>query len=360
MKLSDFILQYPSRWRKDSHGVCRVRLFTPGGQPVALLTEPRDNDFGPSITNAAESVIATLVQRGYVPAGCRFIEHYEKADHRRDTFDTLSLSPLGRPVWQSVSADEVLALLQCPPAELAGRTAEDPRLVAEIERIRYALDPRAGLAPSEPASVVQRRLAIEASMLSKAELSTAIAAGAGERELQELIAGDLSLLGEIYARPADEYICFSQFPIGDGCVDFAVFAGRSRMDVFLIEIKGAAFNLVNSGSYPEFNAHINRAAGQIRKRYRAIFEALPAFRRSFHDLRIRAEAGENVFRAFLGPYAPLDVDPDKDINVHGVVIGGRMRDDLAESRHRQDYESRLTPRIMIDSWDSWLKRLQRA
>lgn len=38
------------------------------------------------------------------------------------------------------------------------------------------------------------------------------------------------------------------------------------MDVILVEIKGADFNLTNSDHYGEFNHKINQAAGQLRER----------------------------------------------------------------------------------------------
>lgn len=177
--------------------------------------------------------------------------------------------------------------------------------------------------------------------------------------MQQIIRSDLSLLGEVYASPQDEYICFSEYPIADGFVDFVVFTSRSRMDIFLIEVKGADFNLVNAGHYEEFNVKINQAATQIRNRYRSIYESLPKMRRSFHQTRERAEAGISLHSSLLGPRVPLQVDPDKDINIHSVIIGGRTKDDLPESRLRHDYETRFTPRIKVDSWDSWVNRLQR-
>ena len=70
-----------------------------------------------------------------------------------------------------------------------------------------------------------------------------IDAGASERELDALIKKDLSLIAEIYSSPDDEYIVFSEFPLGEKRVDFAIFSSRSTMDVTFIEIKGADFNL---------------------------------------------------------------------------------------------------------------------
>ena len=73
---------------------------------------------------------------------------------------------------------------------------------------------------------------------------------AGERDLQRLIGSDLSLRGEMYAQPDEEYLAFAEFPIDDGRVDFALFSGRSRMDITLIEIKGAQFYLTTGTTIP--------------------------------------------------------------------------------------------------------------
>ena len=45
-----------------------------------------------------------------------------------------------------------------------------------------------------------------------------------------------------------------------------------------------------------------------------------------------------VYGAFPGPRLPLQVDPEKDIKLHLVLIGGRTTQDLADSqaRHRED------------------------
>lgn len=73
----------------------------------------------------------------------------------------------------------------------------------------------------------------------------------------------------------------------------------------------------------------------------------------------RAESGAAIHNALIGPESPLQVDPDKDVNVRYVVIGGRTRDDVQESRMRNDYERSFNPTIKLESWDSWLRKLRR-
>jgi hypothetical protein len=360
LKISDFILSYAGRHNSHSQSICRVRVFaTRSERRFALLTDLGDQNGGPSITNSAEALLMALMRRGYVTRGCEFIQHYEAEGPFDPRFDAVALSSDGEARWDTLSQDEVATMLECPLNELTDNALDNPRLVAEIGRLKHRLYPRQDQPEPDPNSVIRRKLEIEKGMISKAKLAAAIEAGSPERALQSLVRKDLSLLGEVYAEFPGEYICFAEFQLGDGVVDFAVFTGRSRMEVFLIEIKGAGFNLVNGNHYKEFNAKINEAAGQVRGRFRAIHTDYETFRRRLHRIRVQAEKGSQNHRPFLGPDIPLEVDPNKDILVHGVVIGGRMRNDLSESRKRHDFESGRTPPIRIESWDSWVNKLQR-
>jgi Domain of unknown function (DUF4263) len=88
--------------------------------------------------------------------------------------------------------------------------------------------------------------------------------------LQKVLKNDLSVFAKAFANPFDEYICFSEFPIGStGKVDFAVFTNRSIMHVYLIEIKGAEFNLINNitSKGAVFNSKILEGIDQIIKRH---------------------------------------------------------------------------------------------
>jgi hypothetical protein len=310
------------------------------------------------VTNAAESLIGALIQRGHVPPSCEFIQHYDESCGEDAAFDAVRISSDGEALWATTEFREVAERLRCRADELTLNTLEDERLVAEIGQLRHSLHPWEDLHQPDSTRVIQRRIEIERAMISKAELRAAVRKGAKEREMQCLIRRDLSLLGEVYSR-WDSYICFPEFPIGGGAVDFVVFSGESRMDVFLIEIKGAEFHLLNANHYREFNAKIHEAAGQIRGRYRTIYDSYPAYRKQFHRIRAQVERGKQVCGSFPGPDLPLEVDPRKDIAVRGVVIGGRMRNDVAESHKRHDYEERSTPPIRVESWDSWISKLQR-
>ena len=84
----------------------------------------------------------------------------------------------------------------------------------------------------------ERKLNIRKKMKSKKELIDLIEKGAIEQELLNFLKQDLSFFGEMYADPEDEYIVFSEFLVEkgsenkDGKIDFVVFTGRSRMQIF--------------------------------------------------------------------------------------------------------------------------------
>lgn len=357
MKQLDIVHRFHDRRTLVSKGLCRVRSFVTSAGTVVLLTDLGTKNDGTSVTNAVEMIMDSLLEQGLVISPATFVEHYEKGSSSGDTFHLVNTSPTS---WKKLSRDEVLLLIGGDEAELDDRCAANGRIIAQAGRLRFRQDPFVDSRPSESNAVVKRRLEIIGSMVSRASVEGLVQAGCGERELQRLLKTDLSIFGEAYAKPEDEYICFSEFPLADGAIDFVVLTGRSRMDVILIEVKGADFNLVNSNHYGAFNHKVTEAATQIQQRLGVIFRNLESFRKQVHRIRTQAEAGGSIHNAFLGPYHQLGVDPNKDINFRSVVIGGRTVNDLEESTKRQDYEARSTPPVRIESWDTWLRRLQRA
>jgi Domain of unknown function (DUF4263) len=358
MKILDIVHNFADGNTRLGCGLCRVRSFAGSSGTVVLLTDLGDLNDGQSVTNAVEIIVESLMLQGYVIPPASFIEHYEHSGAQGDTFDKVTLLP--GTSWQTLGRQAVLELIDGDIAELDDRSLKNQRIFAQADHIRYRRNPFVDSRQQEANEVVKRRLDIEAGMVSKASIDVLVQAGAGEQELQRMLKRDLSLFGEAYAKPDDEYICFSEYPLADGSIDFVVFTGRSRMDVILIEVKGADFNLVNSNHYGAFNHKVTEAATQIQKRLGTIFRDLETFRLQAHRVRLRAENGESLHNAFLGPHHRLQVDPDKDINIRSVVIGGRTVNDLEESAKRQDYEARSTPLVRIESWDTWLRRLQRV
>ncbi|QNB10299.1 DUF4263 domain-containing protein [Paraburkholderia tropica] len=182
-----------------------------------------------------------------------------------------------------------------------------------------------------------------------------VSRGAGEREIQAEFKRNLSAIAKTCVPSAikDEYIAFSEFPIGSGSVDFAVFTDRSRMDVVLLEVKGADFGFLNADG--TVAKSISDASGQIRDRFDFIDKNYQSFRMDAHSIRRRVEGGETIYNSLLGPRGYLNVDPQKDIDVWGIVIGGRTNDDYQESSARHKLE-RFTYRTRFESWDSWLRK----
>lgn len=359
MKVSDFIFPFPVAGCLTTHGICRVRLFALPNTVVVLLTDLGGKNPGYPVTHGVEEIRDALVRRGFITTNALIVQHYEPGFWRSAMFDHVTFSAEGHAQWRSMSLEEAQVFIGCSADELKDSALENDRLLTEIEQIRHAIDPFVDFPIPEPASVITRKLEIERGMVPRDAIKSLIDAGAGERAMQQLLKSDLSMFGEMYSDPPGEYVCFAEFPIGRGVVDFAVFSGTSRMDVVLIEVKGADFFLVNGDPYAGFSRKINQAADQIRQRLGHAYRHLEEFRLEVHAVLKAVESGKSLYHSFPGPQEKLQVDPNKDVNIRAVVIGGRTRDDREESRKRHEYEAHFVPPIRIESWDTWFRRLRR-
>lgn len=360
MKISDFVFRFPTCGITKNDAICRVRLFVTNSNIVyAVLTDLGDKNTGSSVTNSVEEIRSGLLNKGYINEETKIIEHYDGNYYGDGSFDFVTFDEHNRPNWKSIRLDSVCDVLDVAHEEFLTHSLEIPRLYDDIERVRHEIDPYIDEPWSESYDVINRRDDIQSKMLPEGKLAEAIEKNFNETDIQALIKSDLSIIGDFYAHPSEEYICFSEFPLSDGFVDFVMFSGRSRMDVTLIEIKGANYNLINRNSYEDFSAKTNQAVQQIRKRLRDITRNPEDFRRFVHEVRQAVESGETKYNSFIGPQGNLQVDPNKDINLHTIVIGGRSKDDLKESRLRHDYERGSSPSIRVESWDSWVKKSRR-
>lgn len=360
MKLSDFIFRFPSRGLIITESICRVRIFVSTELVTyAVLTDLGDKNPGPSVTNSVEHIREKLLEDGLITNKTHIIEHYEKSPLGNNSFDFVYFDNNNNPSWKSTSFDKISALISCNSDEFSIESLETPTIYNKIEVIRHTIDPHIGEPLHESSEVINRRADIAQNRLPHGVLTAAIENGASESKLQALIKSDLSIIGDFYSQPSEEYICFSEFPLSDGFVDFVVFSGRSRMDVTLIEIKGADYNLINGNSYEDFSAKTNQAAQQIRKRLGYIHRNYEKFREFVHNVRHTVEQGRIKYNSLIGPRGKLGVDPKKDINLHTIVIGGRSKDDIHESRLRHEYERGTSPSTRIESWDSWIKKSKR-
>ncbi|MCV6902842.1 MAG: DUF4263 domain-containing protein [Achromobacter xylosoxidans] len=359
MKVSDFVFDYETSHGSLRPGACRIRVYVNKQQDAYVLMTDLEERFPSSVTNTVEWVRRSLLDKGLVPPHAHYIEHYPKETSWEDpTFDLVTFDSSGSPKWKPVEREWVERVLECTGQELQDKLNSQERMLRDIVQLRQRADPFDGFSHVPGPLVLARQAQIEVGMLPRRSIQELVDAGVDERGLQRLLKTDLSVFGEVYG-DKDEYICFSEFPLGKGVVDFVVFSGRSRMDITFIEIKGANFNLVNQTGYGKFASKVEEAAGQIRERIRTAYLDYESFRESMHRVRAAVESGELMHNAFPGARGRLLVDPHKDVNVRCVVIGGRCNDDLAESRMRHVYENTFSVSFKIDSWDSWLRRLTR-
>jgi len=70
------------------------------------------------------------------------------------------------------------------------------------------------------------------------------------------------------------------------------------MDVTMIEVKGANYNLINENSYEDFSSKANQAVQQIRRRFGCITRNYEKIRRYVHKIRGCVESGETRFNSF--------------------------------------------------------------
>lgn len=361
MKINDIVFQFQTR-PTSKDGICRLRTFVNSQSQVSIILTELDNNTSASITNSIEHISNYLTEKGMLKGKATLIEHYESSGFSTESFDQVFLEDDNDPrktEWKKLSKAKVIKLIECEDDEFELGSNDRIRVLNESERISSSINPSRNLPYPEEPNYIVRALDIEANQISKESILQLVNSGANERQLQELLKKDLSVFAELYSSPPDQYICLSEFPWDDGFIDFVVLSGISRMDVILIEIKGADFNFINKGHYKKMSSKMETAIHQIRQRIGSICRNLEEFRTFIHSIREKVESGQSIYNSLLGPEKILQVDPNKNINIYPVVIGGVMTDDLYESRTRHEAETTFTPRIKIESWNSWIRKLQR-
>ncbi|MBU3216576.1 DUF4263 domain-containing protein [Clostridium estertheticum] len=360
MKISDFIFQYHTYSITGCDGICRVRTFHKNEAEFSvLLTDLGYKNTSASVTNSIKSICNSLIEKGMIPKASRFIEHYEADSFQESSFDLISFDSNGLHSWSQLKQKDVEELTGCNEEEFKMQTFKDRRLLNEIEKSRNKIDPYRDFPLREHHEVINRRIEIESKKISKKKVMDVIEEGSNEQDIGRVLKNDLSLFAEVYAQPDEEYICFSEFPVDQGYVDYVVFTGRSRMNIFLIEVKGADFYILNQNSYEQFSAKVEQAASQFRRRMTYINKNYETFKKKAHEIREKVESGQRIYNSLLGPKGYLSVDPKKEINIYGVLICGRTRDDLKESAKRHEYENSHNPSIKIETWETWLRKLRR-
>ena len=257
-----------------------------------------------------------------------------------------------------MSFSRVLEVLECGRDEFDDYK-KDERVQKEIYNALNGLPDIKRYEYTEPPQITERRLEISLNQHTKSELKALLETRPSERKLSEFLKEDLSMLGEFYSYVKDEYICFCEFPVGKGRVDFAVFTGRSRMSVYLIEIKGAQKNLCRKNHYKTFVSSVQDGRSQLNERADWIRSNYETYRKFVHTVLADVKNGKRPYNAFTSPKYKLEVDPNKDVKFFYVLIAERTQDDLTDShkRHVEDLSSGLN--IQTETWDSWCNKLER-
>lgn len=312
MKINDFIFRFDSNGIISRYGICRVRIFVNSQAEVYVLLTELDENPSSSVTNSIESICQQLLAGKKIPEKARIIEHYPRHSAFSETFDLVTFDAYFHPDWKPIGPGGVLKILECGPEEFEDYR-KDPRVLSEIRdaidgipklsQFRYTEDPR----------ISERRLEIFSNQYTKQQVQDFISSGPAEQEISAFLKKDLSLIAECYASPSEEYVCFSEYPIGPGRVDFLLLTGRSRMSVYLIEIKGARDTLCRKNHYRDFRSSIQEGRSQLLQRADWIESHYDAFRRTVHETLKEVKQGRTPFGAFPGPKYKLSVDPNKDI-----------------------------------------------
>ena len=175
-----------------------------------------------------------------------------------------------------------------------------------------------------------------------------------KQDVQSYLKSNLHLLAKCYAAFENEYIIFPEFPIDESKVDFVIFTDRTRMEIILIEIRGADFSyLTKSG---EISDAIREAHKQILDRFDFIEHNHELFRKKSHDIRQEVEKGKIKYNSLLGDNGFLYVDSNKEIKYRGVIVGGYTTDDTIEGEKRNQLELNSNQKIQFESWNSFLKK----
>lgn len=352
MKISDYILKFKS-YRMREEGVCRVRLFVNLRREfICVLTDIGDMSNAPYLDTVCGAAIHTLYDEGLL-LNCQFLILHDDFDNKMVLIDQYGN------IERQLTKKEVEILTECDEKEFAYKSVEILSIRRRIEKKLYEINPFIDNQYLKSPSYIKREIEIQENAVSKKELKELIEQGASEKKLDDLIKKDLSLIAEIYSHPYDEYIVFSEFPLGDSRVDFAIFSDRSTMNVTFIEIKGADFNLKKKGHYDSLNAKVEEANSQIRNHRKYIYNDYESFRRKMHEIRLRAESGEKIYNAFLSPKMNLQVDSNKNVDVRFVIVAGKTpENDIEESDLRYQF-GRNNRDVELFSWNSWIRRLSR-
>ena len=201
-------------------GLCRVRFFINNQREIiCVLTDIDDMSNAPYLDSICDTVINLLYENGHLLKCDCFVLH--------DEFDSsMAIIEKNGNINKPISKRELELLTECEEQEFAYKSMNIAEIRNQIEKKRYEINPFINNRYLQSPSYIKHEIEIQENAVSKKMLKALIDEGAVERELDNLVKKDLSLIGGIYGHPHDEYIVFSEFPLGDKRVDFAIFSSR--------------------------------------------------------------------------------------------------------------------------------------
>ena len=202
-----------------------------------------------------------MIYQSKIPFKSKIIEHYSSSSfYFSEKFDLVTFDSNMKPNWKSVSFKTISKILECSDEEF-DNYRNNQRAKKEIKDAIFGVPKLQEFKYSENPDITERRLEIVLNQHNKDDIIRLLSYSPEENKLNKFLREDLSLIAECYANPSEEYICFAEFPVGEHRADFALFTGRSRMNVYLIEIKGAD----KENHYGEFKSSIQEGVGQLKK-----------------------------------------------------------------------------------------------
>ena len=186
----------------------------------------------------------------------------------------------------------------------------------------------------EPEEITIQRNKIHKNQRNIEDFIELIEENSQEMKIQKLIKEDLSLIA-----------------------DFVVLTSRSKMKVCIVEVKGADFKIVKANHYQGLNVHMNDAITQLKNHMEYINRNYSSFRTQIHEDKDKAINEEYSGNYLVGPRKTLLVDPQKDIDVKYIAIGGVEREDKSIEESHEIVKCKPADNLEIASWNSFMRKL---
>ena len=109
--------------------------------------------------------------------------------------------------------------------------------------------------------------------------------------------------------------------------------------------------------YQGLNVHMNDAITQLKNHMEYINRNYSSFRTQIHEDKDKAINEEYSGNYLVGPRKNLLVDPQKDIDVKYIAIGGVEREDKSIEESHEIVKCKPADNLEIASWNSFVRKL---